>query len=192
MINCYSCPARLFINGGKEIASKEGTTQGGPLEMALCAIGLTPLQEILVHILLDNEDNTKMVAFADDLTGVGQLRTLKDWWKTLWELGPKFGYYPQPTKYLLVVKERYKEESTVIFAGSNIQITSTGQRHQRHLSEIALIEPQAAYASYVSGFQHKFTYFIRTIKGFELHAMMMKELYYFHLPIKEITKIVEF
>ena len=200
VINCYSCPARLFIIGGKEIASKEGTTQGDPLAMAIYAIGLTPLLEMLVHILIDTEDNTKMVAFADDLTGVGGLRTLKDWWKTLCELGPKFGYYPQPTKSWLIVKERYKEESTIIFAGSNIQITTSGQRHLgavigdanfqkqycekmvttwvdeiKLLSEIALIEPQAAYASYVSGFQHKFTYFIRTIKGFEQYLQPVEE-----------------
>ena len=35
------------------------------------------------------------------------------------------------------------------------------------LSQIAVIQPQAAYAYYVSGYQHKLTYFIRTIPGFE-------------------------
>ena len=31
--NCYGRPARLFITGGKEIESKEGTTQGDPTAM---------------------------------------------------------------------------------------------------------------------------------------------------------------
>ena len=125
---------------------------------------------------------------------------LSHWWKTLCEIGPKFGYYPQPIKSWLIVKEKFKEEADRIFGGSNIQITTTGQRHLgavigdenyqkqycekivktwideiKLLSEIALIQPQAAYSSYVSGFQHKFTYFIRTIKGFEKYLQPLEE-----------------
>ena len=33
LINTYRCPARLFIAGGGEIQSEEGTTQGDPLAM---------------------------------------------------------------------------------------------------------------------------------------------------------------
>ena len=50
------------------------------------------------------DDDTKMVAFADDLTGVGKLTTLKNWLDTLYSIGPKFGYEPQPTKSWLIVK----------------------------------------------------------------------------------------
>ena len=41
--NCYKIPSRLFITGGSEIQSKEGTTQGDPLAMPVYAIGITPL-----------------------------------------------------------------------------------------------------------------------------------------------------
>ena len=34
-LNCYQPHARLFIIGGKEIKSKEGTTQGDPIAMAI-------------------------------------------------------------------------------------------------------------------------------------------------------------
>ena len=42
VINCYRVHARLFIIGGKELKSREGTTQGDPLGMAVYAIGLIP------------------------------------------------------------------------------------------------------------------------------------------------------
>ena len=41
--NCYAPHARLFVVGGKEIRSMEGTTQGDPPSMAFYAIGLLPL-----------------------------------------------------------------------------------------------------------------------------------------------------
>ena len=39
----YSEPARLFITGGKEIKSAEGTTQGDPITIGLYAVSLHPL-----------------------------------------------------------------------------------------------------------------------------------------------------
>ena len=42
-INTYRQPARLFILGGREILSAEGTTQRDPLAMALYALSIQPL-----------------------------------------------------------------------------------------------------------------------------------------------------
>ena len=39
-INVYRQPSRLFVVGGQELNSCEGTTQGDPLSMALYAISL--------------------------------------------------------------------------------------------------------------------------------------------------------
>ena len=39
-INTYREPARLFITGGKELRSEEGTTQGDSLAMCLYAVSL--------------------------------------------------------------------------------------------------------------------------------------------------------
>ena len=43
--------------------------------------------------------------------------------------GPKYGYYPKPSKSFLIVKQHYKEYGERIFAGSNIKITTEGVRH---------------------------------------------------------------
>ena len=43
VINIYRAPARLFVVGGIELASAEGTTQGCTLAMAMYALGVNPL-----------------------------------------------------------------------------------------------------------------------------------------------------
>ena len=70
--------ARLFIIGGKELKSHEGTTQGYPTAMAEYALGLTPLFDDLQSV----KRSVKHVAFEDDLTGAAKLEELKIWWDT--------------------------------------------------------------------------------------------------------------
>ena len=43
--------------------------------------------------------------------------------------GPKYGYYPKPSKSFLLVKQHYKEYAERIFALSNIMITTEGARN---------------------------------------------------------------
>jgi hypothetical protein len=43
------------------------------------------------------------------------------------------------------------------------ELVSSWQKQLVLLSQIAELHPQAAYSAYINGFQHKFTYFIRTI-----------------------------
>ena len=93
--------------------------------MAAYALALTPLLDYLQSV----KRSVKHVAFADDLTGAGKLEEIKIWWDTLIAEGPKYGYYPRPSKSFLIAKQHYKEYAERIFAGSNIKITTEGARH---------------------------------------------------------------
>ena len=70
--NTYRVPARLFVVGGSELKSAEGTTQGDPLAMSMYAISLQPLIS-----LLHNRSTAKQLWFADDATGAGPLEEVK-------------------------------------------------------------------------------------------------------------------
>ena len=45
------------------------------------------------------------------------------------QIGPNYGYYPQPTKSWLLVKQNKLEEAVRVFGGTNIQIFTEGKRH---------------------------------------------------------------
>ena len=102
--NCYQTPARLFVSGGKEIQSSEGTTQGDPVAMGMYAIGLMPLLTTVMESI--KGANLIQIAFADDLTGVGAVKDLKLWWDMVLNYGPYLGYYVNETKSWLIVKEQ--------------------------------------------------------------------------------------
>ena len=183
--NCYQKPSRLFIAGGKELQSAEGTTQGDPTAMPAYGIGILPL---LALIKTEEESTLKQMAYADDIGGGAKLNVLKKWWRNIEVHGPKFGYHPKASKSWLVVKEEKYQEALNIFADTEIKVTTKGRKYLggfvgkqegsveyveelqsdwisqlEVLSEIAKSEPQAAYTAYTAGFQHKVTYFIRTI-----------------------------
>ena len=181
--NSYCTSARLFVQGGKEITSSEGTTQGDSFAMPMYAIGVTPLLNNI-----KNETNTKIkhAAFADDLAGAGCLVELKHWWDNIENYGPLLGYYPKASKSWLIVKPTMLEQAQQIFSDTNVNITVEGRSYlggfigndvgkSKHinikleqwikqienLSIIARYEPQAAYSAFVAGFKHKLTYYIR-------------------------------
>ena len=116
----------MFINGGLELASREAATQGDSLGMTIYAIGITPMLDMLVAM---QNDHNKMVGFADDVTASGNLEALRRWWEALMQIGPNYGYYPQPTKSWLIVKENKLEEAVWVFGGTNIQIYTEGKKH---------------------------------------------------------------
>ena len=69
LINTYRQPSRLFVAGGKEISSREGTTQGDNLAGSFYALGTTQLQ----NNLRERSPEIKQVWLADDATGGGSI-----------------------------------------------------------------------------------------------------------------------
>ena len=129
--NCYSVNSRLFITGGGEIQSMEGTTQGDPAAMVIYAIAIIPLILMLLEIRMQDNNRTKTVAYADDLTVAGPIDQIKIWWNMLYRLAPKFGYFPEGSKSYIIVRENAKERAQTIFDNTKIKITTDGQRHLR-------------------------------------------------------------
>ena len=79
-----------------EISSQEGTTQGCPLSMAFYALSLAPL-------VMRVSGLSKQVWYADDATGCDNVES---WFDLLLETGPLDGYFPKPSKCILVAKPK--------------------------------------------------------------------------------------
>ena len=125
------------------------------------------------------------VAFADDLTAIGQIDSLKIWWDKLLDIGKYIGYPVNESS--LIVKSQHLEYSTQVFSGSNIIITE-GHRHLgavignetskviyesekvsewiaqlEQLIKIAKTQPHSAFSAFNHGLHHRYTYIMRTI-----------------------------
>ena len=82
--------------------SKEGTTQGCPLAMLQYAIAIFPL-----ITRLKDPSSHKQCWYADDSSCAGRLMRIKEWFLLLLEIGPSYGYFAEPSKSVVVVKDRY-------------------------------------------------------------------------------------
>ncbi|CAH3180463.1 unnamed protein product, partial [Porites lobata] len=176
-------PARLFVIGGKEIVSAEGTTQGDPLAMGLYALSIQPL-----ITSLQAASSVKQCWFADDASGAGSIMEIRTWWDALSTLGPDFGYFPNDRKCWIIAKPAKEESVREAFKDTSINVTVQGQKHLgaaigsreyleeyvsekvtnwindiAKLAEFALSQPQACYAAYTFGLKHRWTYFLRTL-----------------------------
>ena len=188
-INTYRRAARLFVTGGKELRSEEGTTQGDPLAMSLYAISIQPL---ITRLQISSE--AKQCWFADDATGSGSFEDLKKWWDELLDSGPALGYFPNAKKCWLITKPEREEAAKEVFGETMINITTEGQKHQgaalgsrsyleeyvgekvehwvnqvTNLAAFASSQPQASYAAFTFGLRHRWTYFLRTLPDIECH-----------------------
>jgi len=123
-INTYRQPARLFITGGKEIASAEGTTQGDPLAMGLYALSIQPL-----ITSLQVASSVRQCWFADDASGAGSVTEIKKWCDVLSTLGPDFGYFRSDKKCWIIAKPAKEENFKDVFKETSINVIVQGQKH---------------------------------------------------------------
>ena len=123
IINSYRGPSRLFICGGGEILSQEGTTQGDPLAMPWYSVTTSYMS------LRKQTPEVKQEWLADDSAGGGKLVPLYDWYKRLTLEGTKYGYFVNGSKSWLIVKsELLAEEAKKVF-GDEVNVTTEGHSH---------------------------------------------------------------
>ena len=190
LINTYRDSSQLFVDG-ECMLSKEGTTQGDPLAMAMYAIGTQPLIRRLDGI-------AKQVWYADDSAAGSSIVRLKAWWDRLEEIGPHYGYFPKGSKTRILVKQEVAETAKEVFHGTGIEISTEGGRYlgsaigtapfltdfvkkkveewteeMKTLSEYARTQPHAAYAAFTHGLSSKWNYLLRVM---DVEALSASEL----------------
>ena len=181
--NTYSQPACLFISGGGEILSQEGTCQGDPLAMAIYAVAITPLIKQLAQSC---PPVTQCWCAVDDGTR-DDLAGLRHYWDKLCQLGSGYGYFPNSVKTILVTKPEHRSEVDRLFTTTGVTIRSDGSRYLGGalgetefchsfmvslvekwskalsvLAELAQTQPHAAYTVFMKGLSSSWRYRIRS------------------------------
>jgi hypothetical protein len=123
--NCYRHFVVLVIRSqdGKSTAfifSKEGVTQGDALAMAAYGVGLLPL----IRRLKKEFPNVKQPWYADDAGAGGSFQDLRLFFRRLQEIGPAYGYHPEPTKSILIVQSHNVESARLEFEALHFKVTS--------------------------------------------------------------------
>ena len=150
------------------LLSREGTTQGCPLAMLQCAVGIYILPLIT---RLKDPSKHKQNWYADDSACAGSLVHIKDW-LTLLHHGPGFGYFAKPTKSVIVVKEPLLETTRNLFSDLEVDVVTASRflggcvgneeeihqyvrskvdlwtKHVQRLAQAARAYPQSCYAAF--------------------------------------------
>ena len=151
-------------------------------------------------VLIYSNNNAKQIWLADDAAAGGSLKQLKTWWDNLICEGEKFGYFVNQKKSWIILKDPKNVEIAKDLFNSSINVTTGGKRHLgaslrtdefttqymndkvsswliqlQNLNKIAESNPQVAYSAYINGFQHKFTYFMRTIFNISTYLQPIKD-----------------
>ena len=162
--------------------SKEGVSQGDPLSMLIYAVGTIPLIN-----LLDHPSSESHVWYADDASACSDLPALREWFLKLMELGPSFGYHPEPSKSFVVVNADYLDDAHNLFDDLHVNVVTShrllggvvGETSEcmqfvssrveewsqliERLSVIARDQPQVAYAAFTRAAHNKWLYLQRVV-----------------------------
>lgn len=225
LINFYRSPARLYLSDGSFLLSKEGTTQGCNLGMAMYALATIPLirrlfetpdppdppdppetpsedsEELSLQLHFSQDDRAHkgddaqgvQAWYADDAQCIGLLKALRKWWDKLLEVGPLFGYHPNPGKTYLIVKSNLIQFAESLFEGTGVVIC-TGKKdlgaligcaesvssfldervtkwkqEVETLAEIATTQPHAAHAAFTHALKGRWAFCQRTMQTSKDH-----------------------
>ena len=123
LFNSYRGYAVILLKGpssGKPllVLSQEGNIQDCPLAMLIYAIGVFPLIS-----RLKDPVRHKQNWYADDSACAGSLLCIREWLLQLLEIDPSYGYFAEPSKSVIVVKEQHLEETKIIFSDLQVEVT---------------------------------------------------------------------
>ena len=108
------------INGTADfLFSKEGVSQGDPLSMFAYGIGMLPL----IRQLKAEFPVVEQPWYADDAGAGGNFVEIRRFFLKLGEIGPRFGYFPEPSKSILVVREHNFEAAKLAFSDLGFKVT---------------------------------------------------------------------
>ena len=109
---------------GHFLHSKEDVTQGDPLAMITYGIGALPL----IWELREANPRATQPWYADDVGAGGMFAEVQSHFQDLQVQGPARGYYPDPTKSILVVTPGNIARAEEHFQGMGIRVV-TGHRY---------------------------------------------------------------
>ena len=117
------------MNETDGLNSDRVTTQGDVAAMAFYALGIKPLVDELDSKCCDPR-LCKQFWYADDSGSIGKLVKIRKWLDTLNTLGPKYGYFPNPSKTVLLLKNpEVTHQAKALFKDTGVQIRTDGQRY---------------------------------------------------------------
>ncbi|BES99690.1 Hypothetical protein NTJ_12507 [Nesidiocoris tenuis] len=185
LFNSYrGYPLILFRQNNAFLLSREGTTQGDPLGAMMYAVGTLQLIKEL------KSPNWKQMWYADDSSCAGSIARVREWFNSCYELGPKWGYIPEPEKSFLIVKAGLEEEARAEFQDLDVQIVPSHRflggvigpvvnkrayvqekvekwsGYTIKLAKVAKKSPQAVHAVVTKSFQHEWGFLQRVTGGF--------------------------
>ena len=165
--------------------SKEGVTQGCPLSMVAYALLILPL----IKQLKKEMPVANSMWFADDGSVANKFKDIASFFSRLCQLGPNYGYFPEESKSILVVKESATMDATNFCINIDLSFKVTngcrylggyvGEKHLEkewidgkvenwvesveNLSPFASPAPQSTYAGMQRALQHEWTFIQRAV-----------------------------
>ena len=187
VFNCYKHWSQMVLRNNNDqcysLHSEEGVTQGDPLSMIVYGIATLPIIQKLKSLQLQ----ALQIWYADDASIGGKFEVIKKLFQLLQTEGPKYGYFPEPKKCVLIVhpnaithaKEYFKSLQFEISTGNRFLGGFIGDEEEmtryvnkkiyswttavEDLAFAAQHHPQTAYCGLTKSLQHEWNFLLRTV-----------------------------